>query len=129
MNALYPYLAHGSFSEASGWVRSKGFNPSNTVDGLSSQLQGIVDRQGESALDELKRIHPDKELFNSYDGNAPQPQNSPCNCSGSGYANANGQRAKAEVEKVLDGKDRDSKVELMILAGTILVALALITKK
>lgn len=125
MNALYPYLAQENFSQATGWVSSKGLRPSDTVDGLASQMQSIVNRQGENSLDELKMIHPDKDLFNSYNGQGGSA--TPCNCSG--YANANGQSAKREVEKVLDGKDRDSKVELMILAGTILVALALITKK
>ncbi len=129
MNAFYPYLAQGNFSGASGWVSSKGMNPSNTIEGLASQMQYIADRQGESAVDELATLHPDKELFNSYSGQSGQNSqfNNSCGCSG--FANANGQSAKAEVEKVLEGKDRDSKVELMILAGTILVALALITKK
>lgn len=129
MNLIYPYVASENFLGASDWVASKGLRPAKHPDDLASQMQFVVDRDGERALNEIKSIHPDKELFADYSGGKHNYSNS-CGCSGAdGYSNANGQSIKAEVEKMLQGKDRDSKVELMILAGTILVALALIVKK
>lgn len=125
MNLFFPYLAQENTLGAREWVSRHGMKPSDNINGLATQMQHITDSRGDSALYELKDIHPDKELFSPYTGSMGS-QNS-CGCSG--YSNANGQTAKDEIEKIMSGKDRDSKIELMIMAGTILVALALIMKK
>lgn len=127
MNLIYPYVASENFIGSQNWVRNHGLRPAGNVDALAEQMQYVVDQRGESALDDLKTIHPDKDLFSPYSGSQHA---SACGCSNmTGYMNANGQNHKREVEKIIEGKDRDSKVELMILAGTVLVALALITRK
>lgn len=129
MNIAFPYVAQANPEAAMNWVSSHGLPPAESPQVLASQMQHIVDQRGEEGLKEFARIHPDQELFQSYLGSDKKHSNA-CGCSGSdGYSNANGQSIKAEVEKMINGKDRDSKIELMILAGTILVALALITKK
>lgn len=127
MNLIYPYVASENFIGSQNWVRENGLRPAGNVDALAEQMQYIADNKGESVYEELKSIHPDKELFSSYSGSG---HSNACGCSNMmGYMNANGQNHKKEVERVIEGKDRDSKVELMILAGTVLVALALITRK
>lgn len=132
MSNIYHYIALDNPVGGSGFVKSRGYNPSQNPDELAGQMAQIVVQEGEGALNEIASLHPDKDLIlgatkNTFQNASGGGFSNGCGCSN--FSSASGQSAKAEVEKIINGKERDSKTELLIMSGVIVIALALILKK
>jgi len=100
---------------------------------LDSVLQQLVSYEGEPALMEIVDNHPDKELFLDYfkkkyadELGGEKSKNTSTN-EMAAYMNFTGQLAAAQ--QVADNKRLTSETSLMVLAGAILIAFAIITKK
>jgi len=100
---------------------------------LDSVLQQLVSYEGEPALMEIVDNHPDKELFLDYfkkkysDELGGEKAKSTSSSEMTAYMNFTGQLAAAQ--QVADNKRLTSETSLMVLAGAILIAFAIITKK
>jgi len=100
---------------------------------LDSVLQQLVSYEGEPALMEIVENHPDKELFLDYykkkfadDAKGDKEKSSLPNEMAT-YMNFTGQLAAAQ--QVADNRRLTSETSLMVLAGAVLIAFAIITKK
>lgn len=99
---------------------------------LGTVLQQLVSYEGEPVLMEIIENHPDKELFSDYfkkmeakgDDKSAKPQMSPELAT---YMNFTGQLAA--VQQVAENKKVTTETSLMVLAGAMLIAFAIITKK
>ena len=98
---------------------------------LSTVLQQLVSYEGEPVLIEIIENHPDKELFADYFKKQleknPEPQKSPLTSELATYMNFTGQLAA--VQQVAENKKVTTETSLMVLAGAMLIAFAIITKK
>ena len=98
---------------------------------LSTVLQQLVSYEGEPVLIEIIENHPDKELFADYfkkqvDKNQ-ETQKAPLTSELATYMNFTGQLAA--VQQVAENKKVTTETSLMVLAGAMLIAFAIITKK
>jgi hypothetical protein len=98
---------------------------------LDTVLQQLVSYEGEPALMEIIENHPDKDLFKEYfDKKFPENKKEEKR-EGFGemaaYMNFTGQIAAAQ--QTAENKRLTSETSLMVLAGAILIAFAIITKK
>lgn len=132
MSLFYQYIANENPIGVQNFLASKGVAPSNDVNILSRQIEDVANMIGESCKKDLAALHPDKDLFENsnhfanYSGGGEYSNS--CGCSN--FSSANGQSTKAEVERLLNGTStKKDNTDLMILAGTIVIALALILKK
>lgn len=99
---------------------------------LDTVLQQLVSYEGEPVLMEIIENSPDRELFMEYFEKkhkkneqekltqAPQPEMA-------AYMNFTGQLAA--IQQTAENKRLTSETSLMVLAGAILIAFAIITKK
>lgn len=100
---------------------------------LDTVLQQLVSYEGEAALMEIVDNHPDKDLFLDYfkkkyaDELGANKDKSTSTNEMAAYMNFTGQLAA--VQQVADNKRLTSETSLMVLAGAILIAFAIITKK
>jgi hypothetical protein len=98
---------------------------------LDTVLQQLVSYEGESALMEIIDNHPDKELFKEYfdKKNAEPEKNGKFDpyLIEPAYMNFTGQLAAAQ--QTAESKKLTQETSLMVLAGAILIAFAIITKK
>lgn len=98
---------------------------------LGNALQQLVAYEGEPALMAIIENNPDKELFMEYfEKNMPKKEDCGCN-KGSDklieYMNFSGQiQAAASLQ---DNKKTTTETSLMVLAGAMLIAFAIISKK
>ena len=97
---------------------------------LPSVLEQLVSYEGEPVLSEIINNHPDKDLFMEY-FNKNNPKNKDddkkTNFDFGTYLNFSGQieAAKQSVEN----KQITSQTNMMVLAGAVLIAFAIITTK
>lgn len=99
---------------------------------LDSVLQQLVSYEGEPVLTEIIENHPDKDLFLEYfkNKNEKEPKGEKDKTSMSeisAYMNFTGQLAA--VQQTAENRRLTSETSLMVLAGAILIAFAIITKK
>jgi hypothetical protein len=99
---------------------------------LDSVLQQLVSYEGEPVLKEIIENHPDKELFMEYFNNNvksdKKDEKEKTSISEiSAYMNFTGQLAAAQ--QTAENRRLTSETSLMVLAGAILIAFAIITKK
>lgn len=99
---------------------------------LDSVLQQLVSYEGEPVLKEIIENHPDKELFMEYFNNKMQSEKKDEKertsvSEISAYMNFTGQLAAAQ--QTAENRRLTSETSLMVLAGAILIAFAIITKK
>lgn len=127
---LYEYTAVHNPMESARLVSSYGIKPHQNLNVLSMQLAETVKRGGQSALDKVVEIHPDASLFQQkFDALAlvkkEETHSNACGCET--HSNATGQNIKNDIEDI-NGKSH-SKIEMLIVGGVVLGALALILKK
>lgn len=99
---------------------------------LDSVLQQLVSYEGEPVLTEIIENHPDKDLFLEYfktknekESKGDKDKTSVSEISA--YMNFTGQLAA--VQQTAENRRLTSETSLMVLAGAILIAFAIITKK
>ena len=99
---------------------------------LDTVLQQLVSYEGEPALTEIIENHQDKELFMDYFKkkyadtlSSDKPKESISEVAA--YMNFTGQLAAAQ--QTAENRKLTSETSLMVLAGAILIAFAIITKK
>jgi len=99
---------------------------------LDTVLQQLVSYEGEPALMEIVENHPDKELFKEYfekkfvDKNKVEYKKDNVG-ELAAYMNFTGQLAAAQ--QTAENRKLTSETSLIVLAGAILIAFAIITKK
>jgi hypothetical protein len=99
---------------------------------LDTVLQQLVSYEGEPALTEIIENHQDKELFMDYfkkkygESMESEKDKSPIS-EVAAYMNFTGQLAAAQ--QTAENRKLTSETSLMVLAGAILIAFAIITKK
>lgn len=99
---------------------------------LDTVLQQVVSYEGEPALMEIIENHPDKELFLEYytkkvsENSKSDKQDKNVNEIAS-YMNFTGQLASAQ--QVAENRRLTSETSIMVLAGAVLIAFAIITKR
>ena len=122
---LYDYVALNNRNGSSQLVMDYGMRPANNPKSLAKQLAMTVNKEGESALMKIADIHPDKELFDSHSNCSGS-----CSCGKSNFAGFNGQDLKKEVSEIKNNEGISSRtVDMLIIGGIMVVALALIIKK
>lgn len=132
--SLYHYIALDNPSGAQQFITLRGMKPAASFEGMANQMQSIVDAEGERTFNDLKMLHPDRELFmgaagfSNMNGGSNNFSNS-CGCSGFSGANGSGQIAKSEVEKLLNEKPKSKDTDTILILGTVIIALALILNK
>lgn len=98
---------------------------------LSTVLQQLVSYEGEPVLMEIIENNPDKELFMEYFEKRHQEQHDkeqkPAMAPELAYMNFSGQLAA--VQNVAESRKVTQETSLMLLAGAVLIAFAIITKK
>lgn len=98
---------------------------------LDTVLQQLVSYEGEPALMEIVENHPDKELFMEYFEKKYADQLKGVKKESTGelatYMNFTGQLAA--VQQTAENRKLTNETSLMVLAGAILIAFAIITKK
>ena len=98
---------------------------------LGNALQQLVAYEGEPALMAIIENNPDKELFMEYFEKS-MPKKEDCGCNKGNdklieYMNFSGQiQAAAQLQ---DNQKTTSQTSLMVLAGAMLIAFAIISKK
>jgi hypothetical protein len=99
---------------------------------LDTVLQQVVSYEGEPALMEIIENHPDKELFIEYynkksgESNRVDKQDKNVN-EMSQYMNFTGQIVAAQ--QTAENRRLTNETSIMVLAGAVLIAFAIITKK
>lgn len=99
---------------------------------LDTVLQQLVSYEGEPALMEIVENHPDKELFIEYynkkagESNRVDKQDKNVN-EMSQYMNFTGQIVAAQ--QTAENRRLTNETSIMVLAGAVLIAFAIITKK
>lgn len=98
---------------------------------LSSVLQQLVSYEGEPVLMDIIENNPDRELFEDYFkkkyAKELNPQKKEDNQLSNAYMNFTGH--VAAVQQTADNRRITTETSLMVLAGAILIAFAIITKK
>lgn len=96
---------------------------------LSSVLQQLVSMEGESVLMEIVENNPDKDLFMEYFEKkyAKKQEDKKEDSKLLEYMNFTGQIQAAQ--QTADNKRLTSETSIMVLAGAILIAFAIISKK
>ncbi len=99
---------------------------------LATVLQQLVSYEGEPVLHEIIENNPDKELFFEYfkkieKDNAPKKEKDAPVMDLANYMNFSGQMQVAS--QVAENKVLTRETSLMVLAGAILIAFAIIVKK
>lgn len=99
---------------------------------LDSVLQQLVSYEGEPALMEIVENHPDKELFREYfskkDAESKKEEKGRESFSElATYMNFTGQLTAAQ--QTAENRKLTNETSLMVLAGAMLIAIAIITKK
>lgn len=99
---------------------------------LGSALQQLVAYEGEPALMAIVENNPDKELFMEYFEKSMPKKEADCGCNNGNnklfdYMNFSGQiQAAAQLQ---ENKKTTTETSLMVLAGAMLIAFAIISKK
>jgi hypothetical protein len=104
---------------------------------LSSVLQQLVSIEGEPILMEIIENNPDKDLFMDYYEKKFGKKPEGCTCSVSNpnknilesYMNFSGQLQVQAAQQVADNKKLTSETGMLMFAGAILIAFAIITTK
>lgn len=122
MSASNPYFVK-SLAHKYGYVYDKDQR-------LDTVLQQLVSYEGEQVLMEIIENNPDKDLFMEYfekkfikdkdEKKTPQPELA-------SYMNFTGQLAA--IQQTAENKKLTSETSFMVLAGAIIIAIAIITKK
>ena len=141
---VFQYVAHNEPEAARSICSKYGYRLKNvqTKSDLGECLRQVVAYEGEGAMKVVLNIHPDKdvileqfgqrEVFAGMDGSGAdmKRQNSGCNCGGcsgcgkkAAYLNADGGTAGQQ------SNNTTALVGIALLAGTIFIAAAIITKK
>lgn len=98
---------------------------------LSSVLQQLVSYEGEPVLMEIIENSPDKDLFMEYFEKKhklkAEAEQKPAMTPELAYMNFTGQLAA--VQNVAESRKVTQETSLMLLAGAVLIAFAIITKK
>jgi hypothetical protein len=98
---------------------------------LDTVLQQLVSYEGEPVLMEIIENNPDKDLFMEYFERKHQKKDEqkmqPVQSELATYMNFSGQLAA--IQQTAENKKLTSETSLMVLAGAILIAFAIITKK
>lgn len=98
---------------------------------LDTVLQQLVSYEGEPVLMEIIENNPDKDLFMEYFERKHQKKDEqkvqPLQTELATYMNFSGQLAA--IQQTAENKKLTSETSLMVLAGAILIAFAIITKK
>lgn len=98
---------------------------------LDTVLQQLVSYEGEPVLMEIIENNPDKDLFMEYFERKHQKKDDkvlqPAQTELATYMNFSGQLAA--IQQTAENKKLTSETSLMVLAGAILIAFAIITKK
>ena len=117
--SIYEYYAHNCPADSYNLISKNGnYRRPQSARELESQLKDYVNKNGESGLVELAKIHPDTELVKSV-----------CDCQKhkhreekkENFSNANG-ITDSQSEQI-------SLAKMMIFGGFVLVGIALIMKK
>jgi hypothetical protein len=96
---------------------------------LSSVLQQLVTFEGEPALFDIIEANPDKDLFMEYFTKkyAKKDETKPDTKPFDAYLNFSGQLAS--IQTSAENKRITTETSLMVLAGAVLIAFAIISKK
>lgn len=104
---------------------------------LSSVLQQLVSYEGEAVLTEIIENNPDKELFMDFFEKKYGKKPDGCTCTASNpnknilesYMNFSGQLQAQAAQQVADNKKLTSETGMLMFAGAVLIAFAIITTK
>jgi hypothetical protein len=133
---LYQYTATRNPMGSKAVVESYGLRADRKS--LGKQLASIVARHGDKGLKSVSDIHPDLPLFQKQiDDFKSKIKEDHEGSKSSGFSNIDGQTIKNDISalkdkvssKVSDEAEGKSKIELLIIGGVIVVALAIILKK
>ena len=126
---MYFYIALKNPNGAKQVINSYGQRAIRNPKALAGQLAECVNRNGREALDRVAMIHPDRTLFV-----ASHREDNPMS---EAFSRVDGQALKAEVDALRNGTNSEqkgankegSKLDTMVMAGVILIGLALVLKK
>jgi hypothetical protein len=128
---IYAYIAASNPYFAKSLAHKYGYE-FDKDQSLSTVLQQLVSYEGEPALTEMIENHPDKELFMEYFEKKNSKKNEKENKPDSvvelaQYMNFTGQIEAAK--QTAENRRLTQETSLMVLAGAVLIAFAIISKK
>lgn len=125
---IYAYIAASNPYFAKSLAHKYGYE-FDKQQSLSSVLQQLVSYEGESVLIEMLDNHPDKELFMEYfEKKKTQKEDKPETMKEfAGYMNFTGQIEA--VKQTAENRRLTQETSLMVLAGAVLIAFAIMSKK
>jgi hypothetical protein len=137
---VYQYIAESNPHFAKGILHKYGYHATNIRNNkdLGECLKKLVSREGEGAFNEIMDKHPDKEVimemfapkkevYSNMDGataNAEKRNCSSCNC-----PSCQNQGRNQNHYMNFDGGSKSNTTEITILAGAVIIAIALLSKK
>lgn len=134
---LYNYVAANNPDEAKAVLNKYGYDASTveTVEVLGSGLANMVDENGENALRDVLKIHPDRDAILQETSVAAAPQSSaakPCGCGGC-KGNSTVKAIDAYLDKIKPAAPvQDNSIspgnQFLLIGGIIILAVAIIVK-
>lgn len=135
---VYQYIAESNPHFAKGILHKYGYHATNIRNNkdLGECLKKLVSREGEGAFNEIMDKHPDKEVimemfapkkevYSNMDGATAEKRNcSSCNC-----PSCQNQGRNQNHYMNFDGGSKSNTTEITILAGAVIIAIALLSKK
>lgn len=126
---LYDYVAYHNPDGSNMLIRKYGFEPQRKIKNIAETLMTIVSKHGQSALDDVCKIHPDKELLRlNKNTNGDNYNMTGCNVCESLKQNSekyNSADASTNQNTSLPVKMDNTKDVLMILVASALIIYAL----
>jgi hypothetical protein len=129
---IYSYIAASNPYFAKSLAHKYGYE-FDKEQSLSTVLQQLVSYEGEPALMEMIDNHPDKELFMEYfekkfeKKNTKKEENTDSVKELTNYMNFTGQIEAAK--QTVENRRLTQETSLMVLAGAVLIAFAIMSKK
>lgn len=136
---VYQYIAESNPHFAKGILHKYGYHATNIRNNkdLGECLKKLVSVEGEGAFNEIMDKHPDKEVimemfapkkevYSNMDGATASADKR--NCSSCACASCQG-RTQNHYMNFDGGSSKSSTTEIAILAGSIIVAIALLSKR
>lgn len=120
---LYDYTAYHNPEQANELLKKYGYAPERKIQAIANKLMEITSRFKEKALDDIKKIHPDKMLLapTEQTKNTVQYANA-CGCAScQSNAKLNADAATAGVTQAAPKNDNTKDIILILIATSLII--------